>query len=96
METLGPHLLTHHLFLFNTQLSLAPHCHPQVPLSAKMSKPGKAAMHGNGNPGEGMKGHQPATPSLYIAVYAVMSYEEIALKKLIPVGMSLRKARHPL
>ena len=52
-------------------------------------------MHGNGNPGEGVKGHQPATPSLYIAVYAVMSYEESALQKLIPVAGESQKGKAP-
>lgn len=65
--------------------------------SAKRSKLEKAAKHRHGNlGGRGMKGHQPATPSLYSVAYAELSYEAVVLKKFTPVGNESQKARYPL
>lgn len=89
------HLPTHHLFLLNTRISLTPHP-PQIPLSAKINRPENAVMHGNGNPGGGMKGCKPGTSNPYVVGYTVMWHKEIAFsKRWYLLVVSLIKAKYP-
>lgn len=72
-----------------------PSC-PQIPLSAKINRPENAVMHGNGNPGGGMKGCKPGTSNPYVVGYTVMWHKEIAFsKRWYLLVVSLIKTKYP-